>query len=134
MTVLLDDKYIEILDKQYQQALANQQLYRENGIDDSKKNEKQMLVTDAPIAKYNLEKGKHNREIDFKNAKVTVTNEYENILSAQLQKEFINKQIANLQKDMDSINEKIKVGTAKASDIESDKATMARYEIGRAHV
>lgn len=126
--VVLDDKHIEILERQYEQALGYQQLYRENGIDFDKQNEVEMLELNVPVALYNLNDGKHKREIDFKNAKVTITNEYENILAAQMQKEYINEAISNLQKDMDSINEKIKVGIAKTSDISRDKVAMAKYQ------
>jgi outer membrane protein TolC len=129
--IVLDDRYIEILDKQYEDALANQRVLEEN----SGSSASSMVETDfetlklnAPVALYNLNNEKHQREIDLKNAKVTITNEYENILAAQMQTDYINEEISNLQKDMDSINEKIKVGLDKASDIDEDKATMAKYQ------
>ncbi|MFL0194305.1 TolC family protein [Clostridium sp. WILCCON 0269] len=127
-TIVLDDRYIEILDKQYQEDLANQQSLKETAGSSMVEDDAKTLKLNAPVALYNLNNEKHQREIDLKNAKVSVTSEYENILAAQMNVDYISEEISNLQKDMDLINAKIKVGVDKASDIEQDKATMAQYQ------
>lgn len=126
--IILDDKDIEILNKQYQEAIAYQQKEQETASDTMTEDDALTLKYNVPVALYNLNNEKHQRDTDLKNTKVTVTNEYESILAAQMNVNYINEEIANLQKDMDSINAKIGVGLAKASDIEPDKATMATYQ------
>jgi predicted nucleic acid-binding Zn-ribbon protein len=126
--IVLDDQYIQILDRQYQEALATQQSLQQTQGSSIVETDMENLKYNAPNALYNLNNQKHQRDIDLKNAKVTVTNEYESILAAQMQVEYIKQEIASLQKDMDSINAKIQVGVDKPSDIEPDKATMATYQ------
>jgi hypothetical protein len=126
--IVLDDRYIQILDKQYQEAVADQQALKETAGSSMQETDAETFKLNAPVALYTLNNEKHQRDIDLKNAKVTVQNEYEGILAAQMNVTLINQEISNLQKDMDSINEKIKVGMDKPSDIEQDKATMATYE------
>ncbi|GAA0727009.1 TolC family protein [Clostridium malenominatum] len=122
--ILLDDRYIEILDRQYHQAMA----YKDSGSNSLEEDGEKTLKLNVPVALYNLNNKKHEREVNLKTAKVTITNEYQNILAAQQNIDYINEEISKLQKEMNSINAKINVGLAKASDIEQFKATMATYE------
>lgn len=126
--IVLDDRYIEILDRQYHQALAYQDTVKENFSYSMKEDDMKTLKLNAPIALYNLNNKKHEREVNLKTAKVTITNEYENILAAQQNIDYINQEISKLQKEMASMNAKIDAGLAKKSDIEQFKTAMATYE------
>lgn len=122
--IVLDDRYIEILDRQYHQALAyKDSLNNTIEIDGAK-----TFELNVPVALYNLNNKKHEREVNLKTAKVAITNEYQNILAAQQNINYINEEISKLLKEMDSVNAKINAGLAKASDIEQFKATRATYE------
>lgn len=127
--IVLDDRYIEILDKQYREAVVYQDMKKYNiGNNPMEVDDAKILKLNAPIALYNLESKKHEREVNLRASKVTITNEYQNILAAQLNVEYINEEISKLKKEIDTINAKIKVGSAKASDINPLKTAMGTCE------
>lgn len=126
--IVLDDRYIEILERQYQQALAYQKTMKQNGTDPMEVDDAKTLKLNVPVALYNLNSKKHEREVNLKTAKITITSSYESILAAQLNMDYIKQEISKLKKEMDSMNAKINAGLAKASDIEQFKAAMAAYE------
>lgn len=126
--IVLDDRYIEILDRQYRQSVVYQKSLKQNISDPTEVDDAKTLKLNVPVALYNLNSKKHEREVNLKSAKVAIMNKYESILAAQLNIDYINEEISKLYKEMDSVNAKIKVGLAKASDIEQFKATIATYE------
>ncbi|WML36739.1 TolC family protein [Clostridium sp. OS1-26] len=126
--IVLDDKYIEILDRQHQNEIGRKDSLKKTSGSAPSEDEAKILNYNVPVALYNLNDKKHQREVDLKSAKVTITTEYQNILAAQLKVELINKQIANLQKQIDLTKEKIKVGMAKDSDLDTYKASMATLQ------
>lgn len=126
--VVLDDKYVEILDRQYQNAIGSKDSMKKTSGSSPSEDDAKIINYNVPVALYNLNDKKHQRDVDLKSAKVTITTEYQNILASQLKLELINKQIANLQKQIDLTNEKIKVGMAKASDVDTYKASMASLQ------
>lgn len=123
--IILDNRYIEILDKQYQQALAYEKTMKKNISNPMEEDDEKTLKLNVPVALYNLNNKKHEKEVNLKKAKVTIMNEYQSILAAQLNIDYINQEILKLQKETDSLDARIKVGVAVESDRKQLEAAMA---------
>lgn len=123
--IILDNRYIEILDKQYQQALAYEKTMKKNISNPMEEEDEKTLKLNVPVALYNLNNKKHEKEVNLKKAKVTIMNEYQSILAAQLNIDYINQEILKLQKETDSLDARIKVGVAVESERKQLEAAMA---------
>lgn len=122
--IVLDDRHIEILEKQYKQALAYQKTIRENISNPMEEDDEKTLSLNVPVALYELNNKKHEREVNLKTAKVTIMNEYESILAAQLNIDYINEEILKLQNEINALDTRIKVGLAVESDRKQLEAAM----------
>ncbi|MBE6067148.1 MAG: TolC family protein [Clostridium lundense] len=123
--IILDNRYIEILDKQYQQAVAYEKTMKKNISNPMEEEDEKTLKLNVPVALYNLNNKKHEKEVNLKKAKVTIMNEYQSILAAQLNIDYINQEILKLQKETDSLDARIKVGVAVESERKQLEAAMA---------
>ncbi|WP_186431514.1 TolC family protein [Clostridium sp. BSD9I1] len=126
--IVLDDRYIEVLGKQYEKALAYQKTIKQNMSNPMEEDDAKTLKLNVPVALYNLNNKKHEREVNLKTAKVTIISEYQSILAAQLNIDCINEEMTKLQKEIDSINARIKVGMATDSDVKQAEAAMSTYK------
>ncbi|KLU64350.1 outer membrane efflux protein [Desulfosporosinus acididurans] len=123
-TIKLDDSEIQILDRQNQEALARHSANAPVVDEDSKKD----LDLNYKRSQWNLDNEKHQRDTDLKDAKVRVTNEYEDILNYQQEAQNYQTQLTNLATQIDKMNLQIKLGLQIPSAVDSLNAAKSGLE------
>ncbi|MGI6120407.1 MAG: TolC family protein, partial [Desulfosporosinus sp.] len=120
---LTDDKIL-ILEKQNKQALA-----RHNAnipvVDEDTRKDRDL---NYKRTQWTLDNAKHDREIQLKDLKAQITNEYQNILTLQQQAKNLKTQQGNLEKIIDQVNLQIELGLIVPTDIHTYNAQKSKLE------